>query len=79
LYVNQDYVSQRELAIGLPHYSLRFDWPTSIDLSKREKQIGTLLVAGISREEICKELKITRKTLRNVLCKLRKKWDAFNY
>jgi DNA-binding NarL/FixJ family response regulator len=70
---------QREKTVGLPNYSARAAWPSGVELTKQEKKIGTLLAAGVDRGMICEQLNITRKTLRNIIHELRKKWDDLHH
>lgn len=49
------------------------DWLSNIYLTKKEKQILTLLGRGLSRSDICQVLNITRLTLRVHLINLKKK------
>jgi len=73
LYASQDEVAQRELPVGLPKYSVKIQWGVSIHLTKMEREILTLLARGLSREDICKTLDISRNTLRVHLRNAKKK------
>ena len=71
--MNQDYVRQKEIPLA----KLRSkDLPVQISnthLTKREKQILTLLGQGLSRSEVCELLDITRLQLRVYLFRFRAK------
>jgi len=77
--VNQDHVYQRELTLpdiqynNFSHFELISDTP----LTKREKEISTLLGRGLSRKDICKLLKIKRYSLRRYISNMRKKIHGF--
>jgi DNA-binding NarL/FixJ family response regulator len=73
LHLKEIEVPQRELTIGQPHYSRKFEWTSNVHLTKTEKEIVTLLGRGLSRDDVCKVLNITRGNLRIVLSRLKKK------
>ena len=74
LYVSQDEVRQRELLVGLPHYSTGVMTMTRrVGLSKRERQIVVLLVEGRSYSEISQILNITRHYVRNIVSRIKAK------
>jgi DNA-binding NarL/FixJ family response regulator len=74
-YVDQDHVSQREKTIGLPKYSkFPVDQVSNIPLTKREKEILTLLGKGLCRADVCQLLNITRQQLRVHIANLKKKY-----
>jgi DNA-binding NarL/FixJ family response regulator len=73
-YVDQDYIPLREITIGIPTAGR---WPQHkkrVKLTPKEKNIVTLLGKGLSRQDVCQLLKITRVTLRNHLCRIKKKY-----
>ena len=73
LYVRQDHVGRDELPVGLPRPR---KWPEFVEhthLTKREKQIVTLLGQGLERVEICEILEITRENCRKIIQRLREK------
>jgi len=83
-YVNQDYVSQRELTVPNLEYLIDYgvirvnledehkhEKPTKI--TPTEKKILTLLKYNVSRDEICDILNMTRDNLRWHICNLRAK------
>jgi DNA-binding NarL/FixJ family response regulator len=73
LIANQDEVKQHDSLLGLlppkPFPKLK----EKTYLTKREREIVTLLGMGLSREDVCKVLEITRVNLRNHLCRIKKK------
>jgi DNA-binding NarL/FixJ family response regulator len=72
-YASQDEKAQTELNIGLPRHG---KWPERREKSlftDREMEIIGALLDGRTREEIAKELGITRKNLREHLRHIRKK------
>jgi len=75
-YANQDYVSQREITIGIPQ-PRKFEPNPSIYLTKMEREIITLLGKGLTRADVCQVLDISRHALRSHLCRLKKKSDVF--
>ncbi len=77
--VSQDRVPLRELPIGLPGYGSFPDLISKFNLTKKETEIASLLGRNLSRSDVCQLLNIKRKTLRNHLWKMRKKWDGFDY
>lgn len=71
---DQDYVPLKEVPIGLPTYQdVEFLLISNIYLTKTERQILTLLGRGLSRQEVCEILEITRNSLRFHLHNIRKK------
>ncbi len=72
-YVSQDHVSQRELTIGLPRRGELPDLVSNTHLTKKEKEIVTLLGRGLNRSDICQLLDISRVALRNAIKRMRKK------
>ena len=72
-YVDQDHVSQRELTIGLPRQGKLPDLVSNTHLTKKEKEIVTLLGKGLNRSDICQVLDISRVALRNSIKRMRKK------
>ncbi|KKL56481.1 hypothetical protein LCGC14_2244990 [marine sediment metagenome] len=72
-YVSQDHVSQRELAIGLPRKGKLPDLVSNTHLTKKEKEIVTLLGRGLNRADICQLLDMSRDALRTMIKKTRKK------
>lgn len=80
LYVNQDHIPQREMPIGLPKYSKpSIEQVSNILLTKREKEIVTLLGSGLSRADVCQLLKISRESLRKHIQRINKKRHDSNY
>jgi len=71
-YVSQDEVSQRELTIGLP-YIRPLKIGSNIYLTPRQREVVTLLGKGLTRQDVCQVLNITRHTLRNYLYKIKQK------
>ena len=72
-YVGQDEVPQKELTIGIPRYG---KWPEPHEKSiftPMERKVMHALASGKSREEIAKELEITRQTVRSIIRNIRKK------
>lgn len=65
LYAKQVEVPQKEKTIGLVRYG-KFPDPMK-KLSKREKQIVTLLANGRTRKEICQLLEISTQNLRMII------------
>ena len=65
--------AQRELTVSNLHYSRKFVWPSGVILTKTEKKVATYLATGVRREEIAKMLNIKRKTLREIISRLKKK------
>ena len=78
-YANQDYVCQKELTIGLPKLKEPLELFSNVYLTKREKEIVTLLGRGLNRADVCQVLNITRSALRINIYRLRKKCNAFYY
>lgn len=73
-HVRQDEVYQREKTIGLPSHGDFPELTSNIPLTKREKQILTLLGQKLPRKDICQLLNISRGNLRWYLNKLKKKF-----
>ncbi len=73
LYVKQDEAPQREKTIGLPKYGKLPSYPSNIYLTKREKQIVTLLGQGLTNADVCQLLKMKRGTLRMALKRMKAK------
>lgn len=74
LYVSQDEVRQRELPVGLPHYSAgRMPTPRKVKLSKRERQIVTLQIDGKTNQEMSQSLNITLKNIHNIVSRIKRK------
>ncbi len=71
-YVNQDYMPLKELAIPYPIEST-FEYSSSTYLTKKEKQILTLLGSGLDRREIAEVLKTKRETIRTHIYNIKKK------
>jgi len=75
LHLREIEVKQKELPIRFPRRG-RVEWaPPPTKLTKREREIVTLFGKGLSRSETCELLKITKKTLRNNLAKIKKKHE----
>ncbi len=77
-HLKQIEVRQREKLIGLPRYGKLPELISNIPLTKRERQILTLLGQGLSRKDICQLLEINRHLLRMHILNLKKKIDAFD-
>ena len=75
-YVGQDEVVQREKPIGLPRTKGFPDLVSNTPLTKKERQIVTLLRSGLDRGEVCQLIGITRHALREAIRRLKKKRDA---
>jgi DNA-binding CsgD family transcriptional regulator len=74
VYVNQDYVPQREITIGLPgHAILPLQQISNIPLTGMERKIVTLLGQKLSRADVCQILGISRGTLRIHIWRMRGK------
>jgi hypothetical protein len=80
-YVNQDFVKQKELTIGLPtyknlptdlHYKTKRKLLNNFDKLSRKEQVVTLLNSGMSRKEIAQTLEITRENVRKLIQRYRK-------
>ena len=79
LIVAQNEVTQKELPIGMPKYGRFPELLSNVYLTKREKQIVTLLGQGMERGEICELLEITRENCRKIIQRLRQKCHEFYY
>lgn len=66
-------ITQREKTIGTPIYSPAIRWPSAVALTRGEREIVTLLGKGLSRDDVCETLDITRHNLRMHLTRLKKK------
>jgi len=64
---------QREKVIARPYYGRTPPWSSSIQMTRKEKEIVTLLGRGIPRADVCQILNIKRETLRNKLSVLKRK------
>ena len=75
LHLKEIEVSQRELPIPVTYRHRDIEWPSSpsIKMTRREREIVTLLGKGLSRAEVCEVLNITRGNLRRFLTILNKK------
>ena len=76
-YVNQDYASQKEITIGIP-LPRELDIHSSVYFTKTEREIVTLLGKGLTREDVCQVLDISRGALRIHFYRLKKKCNDFN-
>lgn len=76
LAVSRDEVPLKELPIGLPRSGRLPNLVSNIYLTKREKQICTLLGSGLTRVEVAQVLEISISTVRSHLNNLKKKLDA---
>jgi DNA-binding NarL/FixJ family response regulator len=78
-YVNQDNIYQRELTLPNISYNnfSNFESITPTHLSKREKQIVTLLGIGLGRKDISKLLNISRDNLRHIIGRIKNKCHEF--
>lgn len=65
---------QRERTVGLPSYSQQIEWSSSVYLTSLERQILTLTVKKLTRQEICQICTISRTSLRFHLSNLKKKY-----
>ena len=77
-YVGQDYTAQRELTIGVPEPA---PWPVQVSnvyLTKREREILTLLGRGLTRSDVCKVLEISKTNLRVHIRNMRRKINDFD-
>ena len=82
-YVNQDWVGQREILMAnfdqyIDSHADLESWPESPEksfLTKREKEVLSLLVDGKSRKQIMQDLGITQKNLQKIIDRMRKKRD----
>jgi len=72
-WISQDYVSQRELTIGLPRQDKFPGFVLNNYLTKKEKEIVALLGRGLDRSDVCQVLDISRSNLRGYFTRLRKK------
>lgn len=75
MYAGQDWVYEQELTIADLQYSKR-PWPEGFEKSKVTKMEGKILAAllvGKTREEIAKDLGITRHSLKLHIQNIRKK------
>lgn len=79
VHVNQDNVYQRELTLpNISYNNLSYcEQISNVRLSKREKQILTLLGMGLDRRDISKLLKISRDNLRDIIRRIKKKSHDF--
>lgn len=77
-YANQDEVIRREALVGLPKLIEFPDLVSNTPLTKREREILTLLGRGLSRRDVCNVLNITRENLRDIIRRLRKKTHDFD-
>ena len=76
LFASQDYVSQKELPIGLPGYGRILPQCSSIYLTRREIQISRFLAVGFKQVEIAVILKIKAVTVRQHVFNIRKKLNT---
>ena len=78
LYVDQDHIGRDELPMeDMDDVDCLADWPDlikTVHLTKREKEILTLLGRGLNRKDVCELLDITRGTLRWHVSQIKKKW-----
>ena len=72
-YVSQDHVGRHELPVGLPRLGALLDLIPNTYLSKKEREILTLLGRGLNRADICQLLDMSRHTLRQHISILRKR------
>jgi len=73
LHLKQYEVPQRELTVGFPRNPARIEYASGVYLTKREKEIVTLLGKGLTRQDVCQLLEITPHALRERLSKINKK------
>ena len=78
-YANQDHVKPKELPIGLPRYKALIVLGSNVYLTRREREILTLLGRGLGRADVCQVLRIKRNVLRWHIHNLRKKTNDFYY
>lgn len=67
LHLNEIDKPQREKPIGLPFNTPKIRWGSGFDLTKRQREIVTLLGKGMTRKEICQMLEITSANLRKII------------
>ncbi len=80
-YANQDYVGVKRSVMTTPdiHFAEHGDLSTWMDdninihMSKREKQVVTLISMRLTRKEICQVLDISNSALKMCISRLRKK------
>ncbi|MFA5706750.1 MAG: LuxR C-terminal-related transcriptional regulator [Candidatus Neomarinimicrobiota bacterium] len=75
LHLKESEAPQRELTIGLPRHG-RVEWSSpSVKLTKTEREILTLIGKGLSRDDVCQTLNISRQTLRVHVANMKKKHE----
>jgi DNA-binding CsgD family transcriptional regulator len=67
-------VPQRELTIGQPIYGHDIAWPPSSCLTMKEREIFTLLSRGMTRDDVCHIMNITKENLRRHIANGNKKY-----
>ena len=77
IYVDQDRIPQAELTVGfdITNYIEPLSFVSSIHLTKKEKEILTLLGKGLGRGDVCQLLEMSRDTFRVHIANLKKKWQ----
>jgi DNA-binding NarL/FixJ family response regulator len=73
-YASQDHVPQREQPVNTYYINPMPETRSNTHLSKREKEVVTLLGKGLTRRDVCEILNITRENLRNILARLKRKY-----
>ena len=77
-YANQDYVPQKprhHSLAALDVFEIAESEYREIKLSKREREIVTLMAAKLTNHEIAKQLDITLEALRQATWRIRKKYE----
>jgi DNA-binding NarL/FixJ family response regulator len=74
LFAGKDYVSQREITIGVPMFGQRIQeiWEHK-KLTFRERQVWSLANGGFNREQIGETLNIKRETVKFYIYQIRQK------
>jgi len=73
LYLQQVDPPQREKTIGAPVYGRKIQWPSGVVFTRKQREIVTLLVSGLSRHEVCETINITSVNLRKAISRIRAK------
>ncbi len=73
MFVNQDYVSQRELTIGNVRTGRFPKAKRDVKFTEKEKQIVTLIILGKTYLEVAKVLNIKYENVRKIMSRMFKK------